>query len=467
MTRFTSGIAGKPVFLFLASFAVLIAIGAILFSLPIATRDGGLPFARALFMATSAVCVTGLAVIDVGSEMTPFGQWVLLALVQLGALGLMTFYAQIIMMAGNSISFVHRTLVREMLSPLRRRDFRPARILRSVAVFTLVFETLGAAAFYALFLRAEDSSGALKKAVFHAVSAFSNAGFSLYPDSFLRWQSDVGVNLVLILLIVSGGLGFLVLTDLRDFFRYRVRLLIGAIRDAPAAKTLTKPYALTLHSRIVLTATAALIGFGFLVFWLELLRAGEPSSAIKALFLSVTARTAGFNTVPTEGLASAVAVLLMAYMYIGASPGSTGGGVKTTTAFVLAASLWYRMRGLDTVDVFRKTIPQDTVRRAGMILLLGVGAIGVFLFSLLALEEGNPAIDQLDRPFLALLFESVSAFGTVGLSMGATARLSPPSLLMLSALMFIGRVGPMTLFIALSEPPRPRPRHPDELVVIG
>jgi trk system potassium uptake protein TrkH len=154
-------------------------------------------------------------------------------------------------------------------------------------------------------------------------------------------------------------------------------------------------------------------------------------------------------------------------MFTGASPGSTGGGIKTTTMFVLLASLWSRLKGFEDVDLFKKSVPSDIISRAGVIFLLGIGVLGLALFFLFVIEEGNPSIGIMERPFLAILFEGVSAFGTVGLSMGVTHHLSPPSLLVLTILMFVGRVGPLTLFMALSGPLRIRPRHPDELVMVG
>ncbi len=469
MARFASGFAGRPSAFFLGSFALLIVLGAFLLSLPIASTKGGLSPAQALFMAASAVCVTGLSVVDIGTELTPFGQWVILGLIQLGALGLMTFYAFFFTMLGQSIPFVHRTILRETVGGLSRGEQRPARVLRAIVGFSLAFEAAGTLALYGLFRRTEAPAEALKKAVFHAVSAFCNAGFSLQKDSFAQWRADPAMHLVLIALIVAGGLGFIAHMDLLDHLKKQIAWRWARGRNRPEEEAQPPRPALSLHTKVVLSASAALIVFGALVFWGEFLRAGGPAgqSALEALFLSVTARTAGFNTVPTEGLGDAVLFFAMILMFIGASPGSTGGGLKTTTGFVLLAALWSRFQGYDSPSAFRRTIPQDIVRRAGAILIMGAGVLGIALFAVLVLEEGNPALAGSPRRFLTLLFETVSAFGTVGLSMGVTASLSPVSLVLLSVLMYIGRIGPLTVFIALSEQPRSRPRPADELVMVG
>ncbi len=246
MIRFATGMAGRASRTLLGSFGALIVLGTVLLSLPYATPRGGLPIIEALFMATSAVCVTGLTVMDVGAELTLYGQGVVLALIQLGALGLMTFSTVFFMMLGRSISFVSRTVARETLTSSGGSEVRS--LIRSVVIFTLLFEMVGTAAFYFMFRRDQTAVVAFKNAVFHSVSAFCNAGFSLFSDSFVRWQSDSGMNTILISLIVCGGLGFVTLVDLWKWFSSRAMALIETARGR--AGFLIERRALSVHSRM-------------------------------------------------------------------------------------------------------------------------------------------------------------------------------------------------------------------------
>ncbi|MDA1001085.1 MAG: hypothetical protein O2807_11305 [bacterium] len=461
----------QPFLVILGSFLLLIGAGTIFFTLPLATRQGGLPISQALFMATSAVCVTGLSIVDVGRELTPAGQVVLLILIQLGGLGLMTFTSLAFLMAGQSLPFGHRSVLRETLGALGGREWRPVQLVRSVLWLTAVFEGVGAAIFYVLFRRTLPPWEALKKAVFHSVSAFCNAGFALQADSFEGWRTDMPVNIVLVVLIVSGGLGFLTLTELRHLFRRKLARLWGTGDSGAEGADGGGQVSLSLHSRMVLAMTAFLLAAGAFLFWVAFrnggMAGGEGAGLLEAIFLSVTARTAGFNTVPTAGLGDATLVILMSLMFVGASPGSTGGGVKTTTFYVILAAVRSRFQGDDVTNLYKRTIPEDLIRRAGAILLFGISIIGFALFLLLAVEHSNAALAAAPRRFLAMVFETVSAFGTVGLSMGVTARFSSAGLLILTILMYIGRIGPLTVFLALREAPHRKPRHPEETVLIG
>ena len=467
MIRFATGMAGRASRTLLGSFGALIVLGTVLLSLPYATPRGGLPIIEALFMATSAVCVTGLTVMDVGAELTLYGQGVVLALIQLGALGLMTFSTVFFMMLGRSIPFVSRTVARETLTSSGGSEVRS--LIRSVVIFTLLFEMAGTAAFYFMFRRDQTAVVAFKNAVFHSVSAFCNAGFPLFSDSFVRWQSDSGMNTILISLIVCGGLGFVTLVDLWKWFSSRAMALIETARGR--AGFLIERRALSVHSRMVLTVTAVAIVAGTLIFWLSPGRGPRGGASnlhfLEAFFLSITARTAGFKTISTASLGDASIVFLLMLMFMGASPGSTGGGVKTTTVGILLGASWDRLRGRGSTSLFRRTIPEDILRRAGSIIILGGHVVLLFLFVLLAVEAGNSALTELPRRFLAILFEVISAFGTVGLSMGVTKILSPAGLLLLSALMFIGRLGPLTLALAVTHRPLPTVRHPEEQLMVG
>lgn len=424
----------NPAIVLISSFLFVIALGTLSLLGPKATRSG-IRFTDAVFMATSATCVTGLAVHDPGRDFTPFGQAALLALMQTGGLGLMTFVAFFSVVLGRTLGVGGSIVLRESLNQANLGAL--ARLVRSILLVTLGMEILGAAGFYFLDPLAPQEIGPrLWHSVFHAVSAFCNSGLSLYSTSFERARGAVGVQLVLMGLIFFGGIGFTVIIDLA---RFAWRTLCGA---TPAPR-------LSVHSRIVLSTSLWLIVIGaMLLLAIEWRRppfrdldAGQRTLA--ALFQSVVARTAGFNTVPIGALAPASLLLLTIWMFIGASPGSTGGGVKTSALAVILLSIATRIRGRPEVEVGGRHLAIGTLRTVATLVASAALLVAVSAFILLVFEGER-------LPARGLVFETVSAFGTVGLSTGVTASLSTAARWVIILTMFIGRIGPLTLIVSMA-----------------
>ncbi|MDD3312878.1 TrkH family potassium uptake protein [Pseudodesulfovibrio sp.] len=421
-----------PAGLVLSSFLLAILAGASLLSLPWATRQGTIPLIDALFTATSAVCVTGLAVVDTGGFFTLFGQLVILALIQIGGLGVMTISVFLFRWMGRGISIRHRMAMQDVFAHTPREDI--LGLVRSIIYFTLTAELLGAVALTIQWVDDFGLRDALYYGVFHAVSAFCNAGFSTFPDSMTKFGDGAALNLTVCGLIVAGGLGFPVIHELR--FRLRKR-------DGRRPR-------LSVQTKTVLWTTLLLIVAGGLLFlFLENPNSLHGTSLrhkmLASLFQSVTCRTAGFNTVDIGSLKDATLALIIFLMFFGASPGSCGGGVKTTTLALLTAFTWSRIKRRQRVNLFKKSIPPETVTRTMSLMLVSIGIIGVVLFLLLL---GDTAIGhEASAPrgaFLTYLFETVSAFGTVGLSMGVTPQLGTWGKLWIILMMIVGRVGVLT-----------------------
>lgn len=421
-----------PAALVLASFLLAIALGAGLLKLPAATRAGWIPWIDALFTATSAVCVTGLAVVDTGTYFTLFGQLTILGLIQIGGLGVMTISVALFRWLGRSVSFRQRMIMQDLFAHTPRGDI--LNLVKSVVGFTLGAEILGAALLAVRFWPEMPPGRAVYAAVFHAVSAFCNAGFALYPDSLVRFGADLPVNAVVGALIVLGGIGFPVLYDLQHWLRHR------RLRRARLA----------VHTRVVLVTTLLLIAAGALMFACleQEALASAPTARerwLAPLFQSITCRTAGFNTVDIASLQEATLAMMILLMFVGASPGSCGGGVKTTTLALMTLFTLSRIRRLRRVNVFRKSIPLETVTRSVSLLLVALGVIALVLFLLLVGDTvaGREAACQRGL-FLGYLFETVSAFGTVGLSLGITPALSAWGKSWIVLTMIVGRVGVLT-----------------------
>lgn len=421
-----------PAGLVLSSFLLAILTGTALLSLPWATADGTIPLMDALFTATSAVCVTGLAVVDTGTFFTRFGQGVILALIQIGGLGVMTISVFLFRWMGRGISFRHRMAMQDVFAHTPREDI--LGLVRSIIYFTLTAELLGAVALTSQWVDDFGFRDALYYGVFHAVSAFCNAGFSTFPSSMTEFGDGMTLNLTVCGLIVAGGLGFPVIHELYHW----------------AAKREGRRPRLSVQTKTVLWTTLLLIVIGALLFLAlenthSLLGSSPRHKVLASLFQSVTCRTAGFNTVDIGSLQDATLALVFFLMFFGASPGSCGGGVKTTTLALLTAFTWSRIKRRQRVNMFKKSIPQETVTRTMSLMLVSIGIIGVVLFLLLL---GDTAIGhEASAPrgaFLTYLFETVSAFGTVGLSMGITPQLSTWGKFWIILMMIVGRVGVLT-----------------------
>ncbi|MFZ3130743.1 MAG: TrkH family potassium uptake protein [Desulfosporosinus sp.] len=427
-------------------FAAVILFGALLLTLPQATLDGlGLPFLNAAFTATSAVCVTGLVVVDTATTFTFFGQLVILLLIQVGGLGFMTFATLFAMILGKRITFKERLLLQEALNQVSVEGI--VRLTKSVLQISFAIEAIGA---LILTLRWHSDFGwskALYYGIFHSVSAFNNAGFDLLGNfsSLTAFVGDPVINITMMLLIICGGLGFIVLADL-----------------------LAHPKKFRLHTKLVLQVTGVLILFGAVVIFL--MEFTNPKTlgplplgtkVLAAFFQSVSSRTAGFNTIDLAGMYDPTLLSIIMLMFIGASPGGTGGGIKTTTFISIVLSVLSTYRSEPHIVLEGRTIPKDVIQKAWAI----ASSAAILIFLMISILSFTEKVD-----LLTVFFEVTSAFGTVGLSLGLMPTLSNVGKMAIILTMFIGRVGPLTVAFVLSQKKNKQAAHikyPDERILIG
>ncbi len=437
--------------LLVMSFGVFIFAGALLLMLPQATKGSPLGFIDALFTATSATCVTGLAVVDTGARFTLFGQLLILTMIQLGGLGIITFSTAFLYVLEGRLSLGSKDLLYETLSqgPIPNIKY----LLKAVFFSTLIIEGIGSLILTLRFLTDMPFTQALCYGIFHAVSAFCNAGFALYSDSFSGYQGDLVVNFTICTLIILGGFGFIVIYEFPRLRNFNVGKL-------------------TFHSKLVLFVNVFLIGTGMLlIFFLELHNSLKDLSwgtkLLTAFFQSVTARTAGFNTLELGSMTNPSLFVLMLLMFIGASPASCGGGIKVTTAAVLVAFLKTRFRNQQDVNLFYRRIPAETVSKAISLMSFSMVLIILGTMLLLITELSGVSHPESRGMFLELLFESTSAFATVGLSVGLTPALSAAGRLIVIVLMFIGRLGPLTLVMSVGRKQKVYYKFAQEKVLVG
>ena len=438
----------SPAKILVGGFALLILVGAILLTLPISSVEGRLPFLDALFTATSAVCVTGLVVVDTGTHFTRFGQTVVMLLIQFGGLGIMTVATIVFIILGNKISLRERLVIQEAMNQDTLQGV--VRLVRNVVLMTLGIEAIGALLLATRFVPLYGWSTGLYYSIFHGISAFCNAGFDLFGDfrSLTPFATDPVIVLTIAALFIMGGLGFTVLTEC--FHRRRFSRL-------------------TLHGKIVIAITLFLLVSGTLVILLveysnpnTLGQFGFFGKLTNAFFTAATPRTAGFNSLDTASLFSPTLFFIVILMYIGASPASTGGGIKTTTFVTLMLTVYSAIRGDEDVLVSKKQIPVDILRKALAVAVMSLLLVSLVTFAL-TLTESHP-----DFTFLDYLFETTSAFGTVGLSTGVTPNLSSWGRIFIIITMFAGRVGPLTLVFALARHVHKAPvRYTAERIMIG
>ncbi len=446
----------SPPQLFVGSFLLLILLGTLgLKTLPGLYTGAPLSWLDALFTATSAVCVTGLIVVDTATYFTVWGQAFILLLIQLGGLGIITFTTVLIVALGRRLSLRQQALAASAVEAAPHVDYR--QLARDVVRFTFLIEAAGALLLYLGFLPELGWRGAFWPAVFHAISAFCNAGFSIFSDSLVGFRTNPVVLVVVMLLIVVGGLGFLTLEELYLWRR--------SIRER-------RRFRLSLHSRLVLTTTALLlvVGWMFFVFFewkVALAELPFGAKLLNGLFMSVTARTAGFNTIDYGTATEQTSFLTILLMFVGGSPGSTAGGIKTTTIALLVLLAISRLRGQEIPSCWSRSVPHEVVQRAVGLFVVAVAVLmlGSFVLTATEIEHGVTAPGS----FLKYLFEAYSAFGTVGLSMGVTPSLSAAGRWIIILLMFIGRVGPLTFAAALTirRHRTPQFRYAYEDVVVG
>ena len=454
-----------PAQLFVGSFLVLILLGTVGFkTLPGLYTGAGLSWLDALFTATSAVCVTGLIVVDTAEFFTTWGQAYILLLIQLGGLGIISFTSIIISTLGQKLSVRHETLAGGAAAHVPHINYRD--LTGAVFRFTFLAEAVGAVLLYCCWVpRFGWGTENVWHSVFQAVSAFCNAGFSTFTTSLEAFQGNAPLLLVVMVLIVVGGLGFLTLEEVYVWSRS------GRGEEKKGARR----FRLSVHSQIVLGTTAVLLVSGWVLFtafeWSNTL-AGMPLAdrLVNGLFASVTPRTAGFNTIDYAETLPSTNFLTILFMSVGGSPGSTAGGLKTTTAALLAILAWSRLRGQERTHISNRTIPGETVYRAMALFVVAFGIVTAGIYGLTLVEFESVFMTASESNFLVHMFEAVSAFNTVGLSMGATGDLSAAGRWLTIVLMFVGRVGPLAVAAALSRNRKKTPssfRYAHEDVAIG
>ncbi|HPA70928.1 MAG TPA: TrkH family potassium uptake protein [Spirochaetota bacterium] len=442
----------SPIQTVLLSFVSLIIAGAVLLKLPFSTTGEGISFVDSLFTSTSAVCVTGLVVKDTAKDFTLFGRTIIALLIQFGGLGIMTFSLAMAAMFKDSLSIKWRFTFADMYSDIRKIPVR--NLVGRIVLYTFFFEAIIALVLLLQFARDFPFPQALGHSVFHSVSAFCNAGFSTFPDSMVSYRGNAIVNTGIMLAILMGGLGFLVIHELRRQF----------------ATSFNRSFfsGLSHHTRLVLVMTAILVfGGALIIFMLEFgfsmrdYSAGE--TVLASLFQSVTCRTAGFNSMDIGALRQSTQFFMMVLMFIGGSPGSIAGGVKTTTIAVAMIMLYAKFKGRNQPLVWHRAIDGDTVDRSTTLIILSLMFVLLSTFLVMVIDNFG-----LRESFLSSLFEVVSAFGTVGLSMGATAKLTIGGKLLICLVMYVGRLGPLTLIMALTAKNKDvSVQYPEEHIMIG
>lgn len=423
----------SPVQIIFLGYSLLATVGTFFLFLPISRVVADYTFIDIFFTAVSAVCVTGLSVVDIASYFTLFGQSVILILIQFGGMGYMVLASIILYFFGKKMSLRSRIAIQDNYTGEMQGI---GSLVVKVIKYTVFFELIGLVLIAVRFVPQFGWATGLYSSLFHAISAFCNAGVSLFSNNLVNYGNDLYLNLVFIFLIVLGGLGFIVIADIKSLKKFKFREL-------------------SLHSKIVLLMTAVLLLAGFLQFFFI-----ENLSAVKALFLAATARTAGFSTIDIAGLKGSSLLFLMFLMFVGASPGGTGGGIKTTTIFTLLMVVWTNLSGREDICVMGRTITKHAVRKAMTV---------VFMYSV-AFLLGLMIISDLEKiASIKIMFETFSAIGTVGLSMGVTSELSFVSQLILILLMLIGRIGPIAFGSALFNIQNSGVvlKYPNEKILIG
>ncbi|MGE6228055.1 TrkH family potassium uptake protein [Paenibacillus chitinolyticus] len=431
-------------------FALIILIGSGLLMLPISSTDGlPLPFIDALFTATSATCVTGLVVVDTGTHFTTFGQMVIISLIQIGGLGFMSMATLFAFILRKKISLRERLLLQEALNQGSMEGI--VRLFRKVLIYSLTIEGIAAVLFTARWSVDLGFPKGLYYGIWHAVSFFNNAGFDLFGPitgpftSLTAYAGDFITNVVTMALIVLGGIGFIVMSDVMDY---------------------RKTKRLTLHSKVVLSATSILIVTGALVIFIfeysnskTLGSLDFGGKILASFFQSVTPRTAGANTLDLASLRQASQFFMIILMFIGASPGSTGGGIKTTTFTMLVGAIVAMVRGKEDIVFFRNRLGKERILKAITLTMFALFLV-IFVTMLLSTTE--------DHEFLMILYEVTSAFGTVGLTLGLTTKLTVFGKVMIALTMFAGRLGPLTLAYALQpKAEKELYRYPEGKITIG
>ncbi len=429
------------------SFFVVIVLGAILLRLPISTYSG-ISIVDAFFTSTTSVCVTGLTVVDVHSSFTFFGQIVILCLIQIGGLGIMTFAAFAVYLLRQKISLNDRMMLEysflQSASSFSLKDF-----IVFIVRYTFITEFIGAVCYF-FTLPIDNIPQRIYYSIFHAVSAFCNAGISLYPDNLIQFSKSVPINLITASLIILGGIGFIVVFEIKNKFSFIIRRKVVRYRV----------YLFSLNTWIVLSITCSLIILGAAaIFFVQNISHGVNITILQAFFQSVSCRTAGFMTLDLGTLSHGTLLVMILLMFIGGSPGSCAGGIKTTTFAVLLFIVFIGRNNFEDVTARGRTIPKGIVYQALLVFLFSIIIVFVALV-LLTIFQPNTSL-------IRLMFEAVSAFGTVGLSTGITASLTFKAKWILIATMFAGRVGSLTLFSIFMNRTPSNVKYAEERILIG
>ena len=459
----------NPTQILISSFLVLIISGAWVLWLPKSSANERVGFVDALFTATSATCVTGLIVRDTGSDFSLMGQIVILSLIQLGGLGIVVFGAVFALLLGQALSLRESVAMQDLLSA--RTLSRIGNMIAFIFVGTLIIEAAGAMSIFGMW---DDVPGRVANvqqqwfySIFHSISAFCNAGFCLFSDSLQSYNRSWGVYAVICPLIVLGGLGFGVLYDLVNTAADRIKRFFKKLFYKPYRFSMEAPKRIQLQTKIVLSVSALLIVLGMLGILLFEHYAGQGGSAENpglrgALFQSITARTTGFNTIDISKLSASSKFILILLMFVGGSPGSTAGGIKTVTLAVVIMTAFAALRKRQEVEMFKRSVRIVIVGRAVTVTLLFVAVLFGATLALSITENAN-GFTMSD-----IAFEAGSALGTVGLTTGITPSLTTAGKLIIIAVMLIGRLGPLTLLAALTFNLRPvRYNYPDEAIIVG
>lgn len=456
----------KPTQIKVLGFLFLILTGAIFLNLPMATKTGeSAGFLNALFTSTSAVCVTGLVVVNTLAYWSIFGKIIILLLIQLGGLGFMILVTILFVMFGKKFTTKHTLFLNQSYHTNTIDGME--NLIKNIIKGTLIFESLGAIFLSFVFIPEYGFLDGIFKSIFHSVSALCNAGFDIIGnDSLVPYANNPIINIVIMLLIIIGGIGFTVWSDLDKFQKEKLKEKISYFN--------AKDY-VTLHSKIVLSTTFYLLIFGFVLFFAfelnnpeSLVGVSKRGQIFKMMFQSVTPRTAGFNTMNLNTLTDKSKYLTIFLMFVGGSPGSTAGGIKTVTFAVIIGAIIAKIKNNRYVKIHNKNIPKSIVKRSFLLLFMSMLVVTISTYLLLLTEKGHD--------FLPIFFESTSAFGTVGLSLGVTQTLSEIGKIIIIATMFLGRLGPITVLISFIKKENKRKqeikeafiaKYKDENVLIG
>lgn len=430
-----------PTRMIVSSFAVLILLGTVFLALPFSVAEGeSLKLIDALFVATSAVCVTGLSPVDISTRLSFFGQFIVLILMQLGGLGLMTFTTTLYFWFGQRLPITDRLAIQETFQTTPKQI---RQLILYILAFTFSIEGIGAILLFINWTikgQFESFGQTLWNSVFHAVAAFTHGSFALFPDSLIRFQKDFFVQFIVTSLIIAGGIGFLVANELKSWVE---------------SKFNGNRFRLSVQTRLTLLTTLGIIVAGTLLIFLSerslaFANFTNSEALMNSYFFSIVPRTSGFNTIQMTEFSGTGVLLLMMLMFIGGSSGSTAGGIKVGTFGLLLAYTWARFRGKNQLNLWKRTVPQTSIDKATAVVVASAAVIIIATVILMFNETRGLGAEQSQAKFAPILFETISAFGTVGLSLNFTDKLSDFGKFILVLVMFVGRIGAISVAIAIS-----------------